>query len=73
MLVSKVGKYLTIETDGKGGGRITKAILNTRGTGTGADALESFILALACAGVDVSTPVFVEALETALDAIENNS
>lgn len=32
------------------------------------DGIESLVLALACAGTDVSTPEFVEAIETAVNA-----
>jgi aminoglycoside phosphotransferase len=38
-----------------------------------ADALEAFILALACEGYDISEPRFVKALQTSLEAIANNS
>ena len=37
------------------------------------DALEAFILALACEGYDVSEPRFVTALQSSLEAIANNS
>jgi len=37
------------------------------------DGMESFILACACSGVDVTTPEFINAIVTATDAIENNS
>jgi hypothetical protein len=37
-----------------------------------ADALESFILALACEGYDVTSSSFICALETAVEAIGNN-
>jgi hypothetical protein len=36
-------------------------------------ALESFILALACEGYDISEPKFVAALENSLEAITNHS
>lgn len=35
-------------------------------------AMESFILAQACAGVDVESPAYLEALKTGFDAIGNN-
>jgi hypothetical protein len=35
------------------------------------DALESLILAHACAGIDVVSPAYVEGIETAVDAIAN--
>lgn len=74
-----VGKWLTIETDGKGGGRLVKGMEEVLGREEieeyeegCVDALESLFLDLACNGVDVSAPVFVNALETTLDAIGNN-
>ena len=36
------------------------------------DAIESFILAAACAGIDIDTPVFLEAIESTFEAISNN-
>ena len=36
------------------------------------DVVESFILAAACAGIDVSEPAFEEAIETTVDAIYSN-
>jgi hypothetical protein len=33
--------------------------------------LESLVLAHACAGIDVTSPKYLEGLNTALDAIEN--
>lgn len=38
----------------------------------GANMLESFLLALACEGVDVQTPQFAAALETAVVAFNNH-
>jgi hypothetical protein len=38
-----------------------------------ANALESFILALACQGYDISEPRFVTALQSSLEAIVNHS
>jgi hypothetical protein len=35
------------------------------------DGLEALILAHACAGIDVTTPVYLEGIETAVDAIVN--
>jgi hypothetical protein len=35
-------------------------------------AIESLVLAHACAGVDVSSPAYLEGLDTAVQAIENN-
>ncbi len=36
------------------------------------DAMESLILAHAVAGVDISTPAYVEGIETAIDALLNH-
>jgi hypothetical protein len=46
-----------------GGGYLTSSI--------GEDAIESLILAHACAGVDISSPAYLEGVNTALDAISN--
>jgi len=35
-------------------------------------ALESLILAHACAGLDISTPAYVTGIETCLEALANN-
>jgi hypothetical protein len=37
------------------------------------DALESLILAHACAGLDISSPAYVEGLRTSLEAIANHA
>jgi hypothetical protein len=39
---------------------------------TALDTLESFILALVCAGIDVESPAFLEAIETCVDGILNH-
>ena len=36
------------------------------------DAIESLILAHACAGIDVTSPAYLEGVNTALDAISND-
>jgi hypothetical protein len=36
------------------------------------DGLESLILAHACAGIDISSPAYLEGIETAVEAIANN-
>jgi len=36
------------------------------------DALESIILAHACAGIDIESPAYIEGIETSVDAIANN-
>lgn len=37
------------------------------------DAVESLLLALGCAGVDLDSPEFIQGLNTALDAIANEA
>jgi len=37
------------------------------------DAIESIILAHAVAGIDIASPAYVEGIETAIDAIVNNT
>lgn len=36
------------------------------------DSIESLILACACAGIDIETPAFLEAIETSFDAAAHN-
>lgn len=36
------------------------------------DAIESIVLAHHCAGIDVTTPAYLEGIETAVEAIANN-
>lgn len=54
---------ITVVGDYPAGGKIESDI--------GHDVIESFILACACAGVDVESPAFLEAIETTIDAIGN--
>lgn len=37
------------------------------------DVIESIVLAHAIAGIDIETPAYIEGIETALDALENNT
>jgi hypothetical protein len=52
-----------ITSDLKGGNRLYRAAM---------DAIESLILAHACAGLDVASPAYVEGIETAVEACCNN-
>jgi hypothetical protein len=65
---------ITIRHDGKSG-TITSALHDgwPRGGPLGAalNAIESIVLAHAIAGVDVTTPAYLEGIETAVDAISN--
>jgi hypothetical protein len=52
-----------IASDLKGGNPLFRAAM---------DAIESLILAHACAGVDVASPAYVEGIETAVESCMNN-
>ena len=76
--IGEMGLVIEVEN---GQGRIRENIRKPFGLeyeeiddyGKGAiDALESLMLALACARVDLDTPEFREGLQTALDAIGSN-
>jgi len=38
----------------------------------GIDAIESMVLAHACAGVDIESPAYIEGIETAVEAVMNH-
>jgi hypothetical protein len=40
---------------------------------SGIDAIESMVLAHACAGIDVEDPKYLEGIETAVQALANNT
>lgn len=42
------------------------------GTDPACNAIESFVLAMACAGIDIATPAMLEAIETVVDAVGNH-
>lgn len=46
---------------------------HTRDQDDATDAIESLILAHACAGVDVEADAYIEGINTALEAIDNHS
>jgi hypothetical protein len=55
------------------GGKITSDLRGgNRLCGAALDAIESLVLAHACAGVDVASPAYIEGIETAVDACLNN-
>jgi hypothetical protein len=67
---------ITLELNGDGGGSISSD-LNDEVDGeneweASVDALESLILAHACAGIDVTAPAYIEGIQTAVEAITNN-
>jgi hypothetical protein len=70
---------IVVETDGKGSGSITSTDLKTvlydsedELYNAAMDGVESLILAHACAGVDITTPEYLEGIETAVDACASN-
>ena len=79
-IILDCGLKLTINTE-TGNGSITSS-LKEPGTvktsderhewDTAMDAIESLVLAHACAGVDVKAPAYQKGLETSLEAITNN-
>jgi hypothetical protein len=48
------------------------AYLGNKQWGAAVDALESLVLAHACAGINVASPLYVDGLRTAIDAIQNH-
>lgn len=56
---------MVIEVNGQGAGRIVKSEIDD-------DAIESLILAHACAGIDVTALAYVEGVKTAIEAVGNN-
>ena len=72
----ETGVYgITVFLSGHGGGTIRSELHHPKDgpEATAAiDALESLILAHACAGIDITSPAYLEGIETAVDAITNH-
>ena len=71
---------IKIELDGAGAGSITSGLhdadegqYEVEVYAAQIDVLESLILAHACAGVDVTDAAYVAGIQTAVDALVNNS
>lgn len=74
---------IEVKVDGKGGGSIQSSLHEDFKKGrileihlcaeteASLNAVESLILAHACAGVDIETPAYLEGIETAVEAIFN--
>jgi hypothetical protein len=79
MRITFGGNWIDLELDGKGSGRLTSNLKDVDDEEEEdnveydrcIDGLESLVLAQACAGIDVTTPQYAEALVTAVDAICN--
>lgn len=72
--------HILITLDGEGSGMITESTLKVEDPeredtayNHAMDGLEAVVLAHACAGLDVTTPMYVAGLKTAIEAISNNS
>jgi hypothetical protein len=66
---------IKITLTGQGGGGISSDLHDDDEDHVGcamADAIESLILAHACAGVDVTAPAYVAGIETSMEACENH-
>jgi hypothetical protein len=61
----------TIESELYDEPEIGEVIIVERPFRTAVNVLESFILAAACAGIDIQSPAFIEAIETVADKIGN--
>lgn len=75
---------IIVTLDGQGGGSIesdlhedvetetaTGSVAETLILDAAVDALESLVLAHAVAGIDITSPAYLEGLETAIDAVFN--
>ena len=56
-----------------GGGTIQSTLSDQAGGYPPYDVVESMVLAHACAGIDIESPAYIEGIETAIDAIANNT
>lgn len=70
---------ITVTLTGDGGGSISSDLHEETGDfyddsvyNTGIDAIEAMILGHAVAGVDITTPAYVEGIETAVLALTNH-
>lgn len=73
-IVLACGLELTIDIE-TGNGSITSSLkdgCHDEEWDTAMDAVESLVLAHACAGVDVEAPAYQKGLETSIEAIANN-
>lgn len=68
------GILLNILSNKKGGGISSDLheIHASKEYNTAIDAIESLVLAHACSGIDVTSPAYLEGIETAVEAIVNN-
>lgn len=77
------GHCIDIQQYEEGSGSLTSTLKDKEGAADGdddadeynraIDGLEALVLAQALAGIDVTTPAYIKALATAVDAIYNNT
>ncbi len=53
----------------RGGGKLTSRLRNGYATAREADILESFLLAMACEGIDIGSSAIAQALTTTLETL----
>jgi hypothetical protein len=66
-----VGGIITSDFDGKRDVQLDETPRMLDQFGVAINTLESMILACACAGIDVESPAFIEAIEVVADKISN--
>jgi len=79
MTTIKIGCYnIEVTLDGRGGGSITSELHDkavetpmSQRYNAAMDAVESMVLAHACAGVDITRAAYLEGIETAVDKMIN--
>jgi hypothetical protein len=66
---------IVVNLTGDGGGAIVDDIHDEHDTiwNSAVDGITSMILAHACAGVDIESPAYIEGIETAIQAVDNES
>lgn len=67
---------ITVHLDEAGGGRVVSDLRDGSDGdnvqyASAIDAVESLILAHACAGIDITSPAYLEGVETTIEAISN--
>jgi hypothetical protein len=77
------GHCIDVQQYEEGGGSLTSTLKDKEAAADGdddaiayntaIDGLEALVLAQACAGIDITTPEYLKALEVAVEAIYNNT
>jgi hypothetical protein len=66
---------ITVTLTGNGGGHLQSTLQRDQDhdPDEALDAIEGLVLAHACAGVDITSPAYVEGVNTTLETIDNDS